>query len=125
MQSESGAESDGARRSALDFESLMDWLTEHEGAVVGVSMQGPLDRVRGNTGLHAQGVLRATHGKQVIDARPGRVLCYLVGDAASFQLLEGDFIEADRIDDPVDASVIVSAHFEDATLIVAAEASPS
>lgn len=110
-------------RQEIGFDTLVEWLHDREGTEIGVSMQGPANGGPGNTGLHTRGVLRRAQGMQVIDARPGRILRYDIGDTASIQILEGDFVEADRIDDFVDRVTIISADFKEATLLFSSSAS--
>jgi hypothetical protein len=81
--------------SDLDFDDLLRWLEARSGQEVALSLGGPADGL-GNSQLIVHGVLRRYDGDHeitLVDAAPGRVERYDVGDG-HLVLLEGDFVGA-------------------------------
>lgn len=80
----------------MGFDDVLNWLSAHAEQEVGLS----IGTNHGNTSLHVAGRLRSVpNGERcTIDARPGRIEIWAVGDA-SLQLLEGDFTRAEASTD--------------------------
>lgn len=81
--------------SDLDFDDLLRWLEARTGQEVALSLGGPTDGL-GNSRIVLHGVLGRDEGDRpisLIDAAPGRVERYDLGDAR-LVLLEGDFVAA-------------------------------
>ena len=79
----------------LDFDDLLGWLDARAGQELALSLGGPADGL-GNSRLVVHGVLSRYAGAEqvaLIDAAPGRVVRFDVGDA-HLVLLEGDFVAA-------------------------------
>jgi hypothetical protein len=99
--------------SDLDFDDLLRWLEARSGQEVALSLGGPADGL-GNTQLIVHGVLGRYDGDHeitLVDAAPGRVERYDVGDA-HLVLLEGDLVGASGLrlgpeDDGEPAHVVV------------------
>jgi hypothetical protein len=90
-----GAPPSVGRVSDLDFDGLLGWLDDRRGREVALSLGGAADGL-GNSQLVVHGVLARPAGPPqvtLIDAAPGRVERYEVGDA-HLVLLEGDFVAA-------------------------------
>ena len=79
----------------LTYAEAISWLAQRAGEAMQISVG---TSASGNTGVSASGVLaRGDDEVTVIDARPGRIDAFRVGDVA-VQMLEGDFVAGDLID---------------------------
>jgi hypothetical protein len=99
----------------LDFDGVCAWLDAHAGRAVFASTQGASPEA-GNSRLTVQGVLgRAQSEIMLVDARPGRVEAFTVGDA-TLVLLEGDF-DAARLASLEGGAVVLQAEFRDLMVV--------
>jgi hypothetical protein len=101
----------------LDFDGVCRWLDARMGGRVFASTQ-PATEDAGNTRLSVQGVLGRADGEIVlVDASPGRIEAFSVGDA-TLVLLEGDFVAARSGSFGAGLPAMVSARFRDLEVVL-------
>ncbi|HMJ35671.1 MAG TPA: hypothetical protein VK501_17320 [Baekduia sp.] len=106
---------------SMDFDALIAWLDGHVGQRVFAATQSA-SQDAGNTRLSVVGALARAEGEiTLIDARPGRIEAFSVGDA-TLVLLEGDFLDASPIDFGAGRPQMVQAEFHGAVSVTVGEA---
>ena len=110
----------------MDFDGLIAWMDERIGQRVFVATQSALEEA-GNTRLTLIGPLARVEDGEItlIDARPGRIEVFRVGDGGTLVLLEGDFVTARPIDFGQGFAQIIEAEFLGAVGVTLGEAPPA
>lgn len=106
----------------MGFHAAVAWIEERLGRVADVSVGGPAD-TRSNTFGHLYGVLGPGTGEfQLIDPRGHNMEAFSVG-AGRLQLVEGDFVSAERQLD-LEADFLIM-HFREVRIVISVEAEPA
>ncbi len=91
----------------MDFADAVRWLDGYLSRSIQVTISGPSDS-RGNSGGILRGALApGPEDFGLIDSRGGRLAQWSVGQAASFHVLEGDFVTAEVMEEDGDEPVLL------------------